>query len=91
MSDTEERDGTTDGIRSDGEASSPISNLITCSGCGSIGYSDEAFCVCCGRPRQGAPRRCGNCRAEIKHRRANYCPSCGTRTPQANEPLDLRK
>jgi ribosomal protein L37E len=45
-----------------------------CRGCGTIAYSIDRYCSCCGRP---LPRRCRSCGAEIVHPLANYCSSCG--------------
>lgn len=68
----------------------PISQIVECAHCGSIGYDDESYCACCGTPRSVTPSRCPHCRVTIKHLRANYCPGCGARIGRGGDLIDQR-
>ncbi|MEP7217867.1 MAG: hypothetical protein ABI876_03070 [Bacteroidota bacterium] len=55
--------------------------LESCSSCGTIIYSDDLFCPCCGRfiakQRPDNAERCGGCGAARRHPVQFFCTRCG--------------
>ncbi len=47
---------------------------VECPDCNSIGYRNDRYCACCGKP---VVRRCTACKAEVTHPVAHYCSNCG--------------
>lgn len=66
----------------------PITDLVECGECGTVGYASEAYCVCCGTARNNERIRCPHCHGEINHSRANYCPHCGRRFGVGREDVE---